>query len=213
MIDHTTAVSETLSCNSMEHYARSQEKKTKRCKTIEAFSSGSSDVGNDSVGSSSYCLEACRKIYKEKICSGSSYPLEIPCITVSCKETPFNCRKDNANITSSFNSGIRKILLEFNLDSFCKFQVSMLRNLQVSIPLNILTRPLIELAICLWLLQSLKIGGYYIIKHHKEDCYCTTNYSEILGSSKIGITSRTTLLSISFSSQKALLETDRSDPT
>lgn len=122
--DHIIAISKTISCDSMEHYTTSYEKRTKRCK-IEASSFGSSsDVGNDSAGSSTYCLNPCSKIYKEKICFGSSHPLEIPCITVISKEALFNCRKDNAKITSSSNSGVRKVLLEFDQGSFCKFQVS-----------------------------------------------------------------------------------------
>lgn len=124
--DHMISISETLSGDSMEHYNRSYEKRTKRCKTIEASSFGFSDAGNDPAGSSTYCLNPCSKIYKEKISFGSSHPLEIPCVTVSFKETLFNCRKDNAKITSSSNSGVRKVLLEFDQGSFCKFQVSML---------------------------------------------------------------------------------------
>ncbi|KAL8130893.1 CST complex subunit CTC1 [Apium graveolens] len=176
--DHVIAISETLSCDSTERYTRSYEKRSKRCKTIEASSVGFSDAGNDSAGSSTSCLNPCSKIYNEKICFGSSHPLEISCITVFSKETLFNCRNDNAKITSSSNSGVRKVLLEFDQGSFCKF-------------------------------QSLKIGGYYIIKHHKEDRYCTIKCSNDMRSSKIVITSRASLLSISFSSQEALLKTDQ----
>ncbi|KAK1385602.1 ATP-binding cassette transporter [Heracleum sosnowskyi] len=56
--------------------------------------------------------------------------------------------------------------------------------------------------------SSLKIGGYYIIKHHKEDRNCTIKCSKDMCSSKIVITSRASLMSISFLSQEALLKTD-----
>lgn len=52
----------------------------------------------------------------------------------------------------------------------------------------------------------MRIGGYYIIKHHKEDLYCFTKYSNDVSGSKIVITSRTSLLSFSFSSDEVLPE-------
>lgn len=60
------------------------------------------------------------------------------------------------------------------------------------------------------LLQLLRIGGYYIIKRHKDDSYCTTNYSNYVGGSKVVVSSKTSLFSFSFSSSDDLLrETDQ----
>nr|XP_017243995.1 PREDICTED: CST complex subunit CTC1 isoform X2 [Daucus carota subsp. sativus] len=176
--DQITAISKPLSSDLVENYDKSYEKTTKRCKTIETSSSGPNYAQNESAGNSSYCVNTFRRIYKEKICSGSSYPLEIPCVTLYFKETMFNCRNDKTKITSTSYSGVRKVLLEFEQRDFCEF-------------------------------QSLKIGGCYIIKHQKEDRYCSINNSSALSIGKVLITSRAIPLSISFSSQEALLAIDQ----
>lgn len=122
--DQITAISKPLSSDSVENYDKSYEKTTKRCKTIETSSFGPNYAQNESAGNSSYCVNTFRRIYKEKICSGSSYPLEIPCVTLYFKETLFNCRNDKTKITSTSYSGVRKVLLEFEQCDFCEFQVS-----------------------------------------------------------------------------------------
>ncbi|XP_059636886.1 CST complex subunit CTC1 isoform X2 [Cornus florida] len=55
--------------------------------------------------------------------------------------------------------------------------------------------------------QLLQIGGYYIIKHHKEDTMCPRSDSNYISGGNIVITGRTNLWSLSFYSDEVLSDT------
>lgn len=68
----------------------------------------------------------------EQICCNLTYPHEIPCFIsgrsvkghcVACSGTSLHCRKANLKVTSGGKQGARKVLLEFEPDSFCKYEV------------------------------------------------------------------------------------------
>ncbi|KAM7517103.1 hypothetical protein LguiA_006686 [Lonicera macranthoides] len=68
----------------------------------------------------------------EQICCNLTYPQEIPCFIsgrsveghcVACSGTSLHCRQANLKITSGGKQGARKVLLEFESDSFCKYEL------------------------------------------------------------------------------------------
>lgn len=102
--------------DSTEHYTGSWDERVKRCKTSKAAAS---------------TQNSCRKTVGENIYLSSSYPCEVQCFvacrSVNCHclaipETPSHCKKANAKF-SSCSKPADKVLLEFEQDSFCKFQV------------------------------------------------------------------------------------------
>lgn len=83
-------------------------------------------------------------------------------------------RKANLNSNVNFQClTAEKILLEFNSESFSKYQL-------------------------------LQIGGYYIFKHHIEDCFCTIKDSENVGNPKVPVSSKTQMWSLTFSSDEVV---------
>ncbi|XP_024952233.2 CST complex subunit CTC1 isoform X2 [Citrus sinensis] len=82
----------------------------------------------------------------------------------------------NSNVTFQCLTA-EKILLEFNSESFLKYQL-------------------------------LQIGGYYIFKHHIENCFCTTKDSENVGNAKIPakipVSSKTRMWSLTFSTDEVV---------
>ncbi|KAI8549836.1 hypothetical protein RHMOL_Rhmol06G0056300 [Rhododendron molle] len=63
-----------------------------------------------------------------------------------------------------------------------------------------------------WKCELLRIGGYYIIKHHEEDILCTSKDTNDASCCKIIITSTTHLWSLSFSSDEDIQNTNLAHP-
>ncbi|KAK3039376.1 hypothetical protein RJ639_027625 [Escallonia herrerae] len=145
--------------------SRSHHERIKRFK-VEPASSGSS---------------AYKESYGECKIRVMSYPLDTSC-AVDGGSVNGHCLISSGTLlhrdriyleaSSRCKPGGRIVLLEFESESFCEYELS-------------------------------RIGGYYLIKHHKDDIFCHEDPNDASSDTAL-ITSRTHLWSFSFSSDEVL---------
>lgn len=127
----TTMLSSGHWKDSLENFARAKKHFThKRCTSeqasIEVYSLN--DAGN---GLSSHCSGSCSShsnSYTENTICVTNNRLELPCL-IADKGVNFHwmgmlqCAGEHAEIICGYNPPRRKVLLEFDPDSFCKYEV------------------------------------------------------------------------------------------
>ncbi|XP_022879926.1 CST complex subunit CTC1-like [Olea europaea var. sylvestris] len=117
--------------DSLRNFTRCEKRFiSKRCK-IDLSSSQSSDAGLDNAGNrvcshldGSYSSH--NNSTEDKCCFKN--PLEYTCLITSQKDAKYHCwgvlrcSKSDAEIVSGFEPHTRKVIMEFNSDSFCTYQ-------------------------------------------------------------------------------------------
>ncbi|CAK9177344.1 unnamed protein product, partial [Ilex paraguariensis] len=163
----------------------------KRCKIDRAsggaLSCGLRETRNGSWCRMNCCSSACKICQEELKCCDLRSPCELPCF-VTCRDV---------NGPSPIGSGILHCTkTNLKVNSGCN-----LNGLKVLLEFH-------PESFCKY--ELLRIGGYYLIKPHKEDPLCASEDFNAVSGGRIVITSRTNLWSLSFSSDEVFPSVDPS---